>query len=133
MNCSKCGAHIKEGDRFCINCGGRIQNNEEASNFKELESKSWYRFTKVVYTFLYFFLFVILYFVFTESSQTYNYTSYGNYNYTYDYGNGLWVTFLTFLGGSAFLKLLKVSLFYVTTGTKPNWKIEIKKVLNPFF
>lgn len=133
MFCEKCGNQVKDGDKFCGGCGSEISNNEHHLKSKELENKSWYRFTKVIYTFFYFFLFLILYFVFTESSQTYNYASYGNSSYMYDYGHGLWITILTYFFGAVFLKLVKVSFFYVFTGCKIDWVKESKKIFNPFY
>lgn len=143
MFCENCGNKIANDDKFCGGCGSGVSRNEIVSQTvnsiehnqkpKELENKSWFRLMKVIYTFFYFFLFIILYFVFTESSQTYNYSSYGSSSYTYDYGHGIWITFLTLLFSSAFLKLLKVSFFYVASGVKPNWQHETKKIFNPFY
>lgn len=134
MYCEKCGNQLKNSDSFCENCGSGVSSADHSSKSKDLENKSWYRLIKVIYTFFFFILIVILYFVFTNSSETYNYSSYGGSgSYTYDYAHGLWVTFLTFLFGSMFLKLLKVSFFYVASGVKPNWTRELKKIFNPFY
>ncbi len=132
MHCENCGNQIKDGNTFCVNCGHKAPEKSVRA-LNELETKPWFRFLKVLYIFAFFILLVIVYFVFDESSKTWNYSYYSGGSYTYDYGDGIWYAFLTYLGGSAFLKLIKVSLYYVMRGRNPDWAVEFKRVLNPFY
>lgn len=132
--CENCGNKINKEDLFCPNCGNKIMiKNHSHQVFQELEVKPWFRLIKVFYIFCYFLLFVIVYFVFDDSSSVWNYNSYSGGYYTYDYFEGMWAAFWTYVGGSAFLKFIKLSMFYVSKGIKPQWSTEIKKVLNPFY
>jgi hypothetical protein len=131
MFCEKCGNKLKENHKFCTGCGHSNIDKQESKPaiVNILEQKWWFRFSKVLYIFLYGLLLLIIPLVWSENSSTYTgySTTYGG-RYEDTYGKAFWYSLLTLLVYIAIMKLIKITFLYIAFGQKPQWKREFKKL-----
>lgn len=131
MFCIHCGNKIEASDKFCTECGNltafkKINIPTAQKIFTVSDEKWWWRFLKVSYIFLCLQILWIVPVVWESNSSSYVGGYYSRYEDTY--GQAFWYSILTMIIFIAITRLIKITVLYVVTGRKPNWKSEFKKL-----
>ncbi len=140
MFCTDCGNKLKEGEKFCTNCGKSQDGESERKTAKKVASnvgehtpvaistpaftavkqeRWWDRLFKVVYILSYVILPLILIAVWEENSCSY-YRSYCSGD------EAFWATLFTFIGYVVFVRLVKITFLYIAKGQTVSWRKEFK-------
>lgn len=128
MFCDKCG-HQLNNERFCPNCGQEIYHTKIETVHILVSQDKWYiRLAKVIYIALYIPLPFVFCGVWTSNTPYSYYSSYSNEYISYgSYSEAFWYSLLTLVVWIVILRLLKITIFYVFSGRKPNWKGEFRR------
>ena len=133
MFCENCGATLQKGHKFCTKCGHSSVPVVQPPHYKpasiDFHGKWWLRFLNVVYIFLNILLIPIVLAVWGSNKSTY--TGYGRifgYQYEDTYGKAFWYSLLTIVIYVSILRLIKLAVLYISSGQKPEWKKEFKKL-----
>lgn len=128
MFCDK-GGHQLNNERFCPNCGQEIYHAKIETGHTSVSQDKWYlRLAKVIYIVLYIPLPFVLYGVWTSNAPYSYYSSYSHEYISYgSYGEAFWYSLLTLVVWVVILRLLKIAVFYIFSGRKPNWRGEFRK------
>jgi len=126
MYCEHCGNKLSESDKYCINCGKHLTpgSDHKHSHAQLSDDRWWNRLLKVAYILSYLPLVLILPLVWIESTPYYS--SYSQQYYG-SYGEAIWYSFLTLAIYIGIVRLIKVIVVYVVTGSKPNWRSEFRR------
>lgn len=125
MFCENCGNKLKEGHKFCTQCGhSNAPETKQEKSPTLSDEKWWYRLAKVFYVLLYLPLLLVIPLVWSENSSSYNYyTS----SYTDTTGEAFWYSLLTLVVWVIVVRLIKITFLYIALAQKPRWKKEFKK------
>ena len=126
MFCINCGEKLNEEDKFCTKCGNTVSqfsHKEAAQKIEKAElpdnEKWWTRLFRVLYIAAYLPLLVIIPVVWSAN----------NYSYYRDtFGKAFFWTLFVVVIYLSIIRLIKIAILYVTTGCKPKWQEEFKKL-----
>lgn len=124
MNCTNCGDKTKEDASYCTSCGGETKEMKEGDTNLS-EDKWWYRVLKVVYIALYLPLLSIVPGVWYDTTPYYS-SSAGEY--IGSYAEAFLYSLITLLVYLAVVRLIKITVLYIISGDKPEWKKEFTKL-----
>src|SRR3989344_253664 len=122
MFCSNCGANINGHDHFCTQCGNKndLYQSETLVQQKGLSTEEfgerwWHRLARVFYIAIHLPLLLIVPLVWIENSSSY--VIRGVYEDTPALAT--WYAFLTLIIYLVVLRLIRITLSYITKAEKP--------------
>ena len=132
MYCENCGNKNDETHKFCTKCGHPTATSPTASRInktpvRNLDQLWWHRLLKVVYIFLCIQIFWIVPVVWSSNSTDYDYYG-GQYHYTDTTGEAFWYSVLAIAIFVVVLRLVKLTVLYITLAQKPVWRDEFKNL-----
>lgn len=131
MFCKKCGTKNEDSYKFCVNCGNPIDSLDNLPSIKTVKSNYekywWYRLLKVVYIFFYLQIIWIAMAVWGINSSRYV-SNYPNSYYEDTYAEASWYSILSVVLFIVVIKLIKISILYIISAQKPEWKKELKRL-----
>lgn len=133
MYCENCGNKNDGSHKFCTKCGRPTVSDSAFSQtikrnpVRSLDERWWHRLLKVVYIFLYIQILWIVPVVWSTNSTDYDYYG-GQYHYTDTTGEAFWYSILAIVIFVVVLRLIKLTVLYITLAQKPIWRDEFKKL-----
>lgn len=133
MYCENCGNKIDSTYKFCTKCGNpavlEVKNHPVTQQVPAVSNDRWWqRLLKVVYIFLYLQILWIVPVVWLANSSSYTGYYGGEYHYEDTYDAAFWYSVLAVVIFVVVLRLVKLTVLYITLGRRPAWGKEFKKL-----
>src|SRR5262245_6787915 len=122
MFCEHCGHRLLDAQKFCTRCGQPAAKTKSPHLSEEMW---WYRLLKVFYVVSYLPLLLIVPIVWSLNSSSYDYYTKISTDTT---DQALWYSLVTIAIYVSVLRLIKVAVLYVATGSKPEWRKECRRI-----